>query len=191
MERAKGRVRFLLASSVLLSWLLMESRPSAFALNPALDISQYGHTSWKVRDGFPKGQVLSIAQTPDGYLWLGTEFGLVRFDGVKNDPWRPPADHPLPSNLIFSVLAATDGTLWIGTLNGLASWKGGKLTEYPELAGQCIFKILEDHDGTVWATGRSVTGGKLCAIRNDGVQCYGEDGALGRGGFSLYEDRKG
>src|ERR1051326_4493069 len=69
---------------------------SAYALNPALDISQYAHTSWKIRDGFVKGLISSIAQTPDGYLWLGTEFGLIRFDGVKRVPWQPPTDQHLP-----------------------------------------------------------------------------------------------
>src|SRR5690348_12683712 len=101
--------------------------PSVFALNPALDVSQYAHTPWKVRDGFPKGYVNSIAQTPDGYLWLGTEFGLVRFDGVEPAAWQPPPDQRLPSNNIHSLLASRDGTLWIGTLSGLASWKDGRL----------------------------------------------------------------
>src|SRR5262245_50209742 len=100
----------------------------AFALNPALDVSQYVHTAWKVRDGFTKGQIVAIAQTPDGYLWLGTQLGLLRFDGVKTDPW--PVDHPLPSNSISSLLAGRDGTLWIGTDQGLASWKNGQLVQY-------------------------------------------------------------
>ena len=64
---------------MLLAWC-----PCAFALDPALDISQYAHTSWKIRDGFTKGTINSIAQTPDGYLWLGTQFGLLRFDGSKS-----------------------------------------------------------------------------------------------------------
>jgi len=165
--------------------------PCAFALDPALDISQYAHTAWKIRDGFTRGQISSIAQTTDGYLWLGTEFGLLRFDGVKNVPWQSPTDTQLPSNYIFSLLAARDGTLWIGTSKGLASWKEGKLTQYAELAGQYIFKILEDHEGTVWASGLTITTGRLCAIRNGGIQCYGDDGALGRGVFNLYEDSKG
>src|SRR6266576_2909756 len=93
----------------------------AFALNPELDVSQYAHTSWKIRDGFPKGQVSSIAQTPDGYLWLGTEFGLLRFDGVRNVAWQPPRDQNLPSSEITGLLATRDGTLWIGTSKGLAS----------------------------------------------------------------------
>src|SRR5262245_38900463 len=72
----------------------------AFALDPALDISQYAHTAWRVRDGFTKGAIVSIAQTPDGYLWLGTEFGLYRFDGVRAILWQPPAGQQLPSNRI-------------------------------------------------------------------------------------------
>ena len=65
--------------------------PCAKALDPALDVSQYAHTAWKIRDGFSKGYISSIAQTPDGYLWLGTEFGLLRFDAVRAVPWQPPA----------------------------------------------------------------------------------------------------
>ena len=58
----------------------------ASALDPSLDVSQYAHTAWKIRDGFSKGIIYAIAQTPDGYLWLGTEFGLLRFDGVRAVP---------------------------------------------------------------------------------------------------------
>jgi ligand-binding sensor domain-containing protein len=64
---------------------------SFFALDPSLDISQYAHTSWTVRDGFAAGTAFAMAQTPDGYLWLGTEFGLVGFDGVRRVFWQPPA----------------------------------------------------------------------------------------------------
>src|ERR1700760_2998648 len=92
----------------------------AFALDPSLDVSQYAHTAWKVREGFAKGAILQIAQTPDGYLWLGTEFGLLRFDGVRAVPWQPPHGEQLPSNYIGSLRVSQDGTLWIGTLKGLA-----------------------------------------------------------------------
>src|SRR5688572_31006944 len=140
MEKPRGG-RFVIALGALCAFLLLACCPSAFALNPKLDVSQYAHTSWKIRDGFPKGEISSIAQTPDGYLWLGTEFGLIRFDGVRHVQWRPPANQELPSNWIFSLLAARDGTLWIGTGNGVASWKDGKLTTYPEFTGRYIFKL--------------------------------------------------
>jgi signal transduction histidine kinase/ligand-binding sensor domain-containing protein len=174
-----------------LVWLLLAWGPSAFALEPSLDISQYAHTAWKVRDGFFKGAVHAIAQTPDGYLWLGTEFGLVRFDGVKAAAWQPPPDQPLPAGSIQVLLTARDGTLWIGTATGLASWKSGKLTQYPELAGQNVFSLLEDRKGSVWAGSFGTPTGKLCAIQNGSVRCYGEDGSLGPGVFTLYEDRQG
>ena len=161
----------------------------AFALDPSLDISQYAHTAWKIRDGFSKGVVYSIAQTPDGYLWLGTEIGLLRFDGVHAVPWRPPSDQELPSNYVTALFAGRDGTLWIGTSRGLASWKSGKLIIYPQLAGQLVQALLEDHEGTVWAGGFAYTPpGKLCAIRSDSINCFGEDGSFGNGALGLYED---
>jgi ligand-binding sensor domain-containing protein len=79
--------------------ILLACCPCAFPLNPSFDISQYAHTSWKIRDGFAKGSINSIAQTPDGYLWLGTQFGLVRFDGVRNVPWQHQASISPPATL--------------------------------------------------------------------------------------------
>ena len=164
---------------------------SAYALNPSIHVSQYSHTSWKVRDGFAREAIDAIAQTPDGYLWLGTASGLLRFDGIRNVPWQPPPDQQLPSNSIMSLLATRDGSLWIGTAKGLARWKDGKLTQIAELSGHYIFKILEDHEGTIWASGLTITTGRLCAIQNSNVHCDGDDGALGRGAFNLFEDSKG
>jgi signal transduction histidine kinase/ligand-binding sensor domain-containing protein len=181
----------LIAPGKLLACALLVCCPCAYALDPALDVSQYAHTAWKVREGFSKGGVTSIAQTPDGYLWLGTEFGLLRFDGVRAVPWKPPAGEELPSSHIRSLLVARDGTLWIGTLKGLASWKDGRLTQHAEFAEQMVDAILEDREGTIWASPSAIPSGKLCAIQRGGVQCYGEDGSLGHGVESLYEDNGG
>src|SRR5918997_1674533 len=133
MQEAIRRGRHVILPGIVLACAVLVCPPRALALNPALDASQYAHTAWKIRDGFFKGGINSIAQTPDGYLWLGTEFGLLRFDGVRNVPFQPPAGQQLPSTFIFSLLAARDGTLWIGTLSGLASWKDGKLARFAEL----------------------------------------------------------
>ena len=162
-----------------------------FALNPALDVSQYAHTAWKIRDGFAKGSILSIAQTPDGYLWVGTAFGLSRFDGVRNVAWEPPPNQHLPSTVISRLVAARDGTLWIGTFNGLASWKNGKLIQYAELGGLQIRALIEDHEGSIWVGTNGPPDGKLCEIRNGSVRCYPEMGGVGHGVFGLHEDGKG
>ena len=183
------RSRFALTAA--LFFVAVACCPCVFALNPSLDVSQYAHTSWKIRDGFTKGKINAIAQPPDGYLWLGTDFGLLRFDGVRATPWQPPADQHLPSNTIRSLLAARDGVLWIGTTKGLASWKDGKLTQYPELAGQYIGKLLEDRQGLIWASGLGAPNGRLCAIQKGSIHCDGADGRLGPGVYGLYEDSKG
>jgi signal transduction histidine kinase/ligand-binding sensor domain-containing protein len=171
--------------------ILLACCPWARGLDPSLDINQYAHTAWKIREGFSKGRVTSFAQTPDGYLWLGTEFGLLRFDGVRNVPWEPPTGEHLPSSYIRSMVAARDGRLWIGTYKGLASWKDGKLTEYRELVGQTVDVLVEDREGTVWAAGYAGSIGKLCAIKSSNAQCYGDDGRLGLWVASLYEDSRG
>ena len=167
--------------------LLLLCSSSALALDPALDISQYAHTVWKVRDGFTGGTISSIAQTPDGYLWLGTAFGLYRFDGVRAVRWEPPSGQQLASNYITALLVARDGSFWIGTTKGLASWKDGKLTQYPEVPSQ-IFALLQDRDGTVWLT---VSGpSRVCAIRGGTVHCDGA-GRFGVYALALDQDGKG
>jgi signal transduction histidine kinase/ligand-binding sensor domain-containing protein len=165
--------------------------PCAFGLNPALDISQYAHTAWKSRDGFTRGQIVAIAQTSDGYLWLGTAFGLFRFDGIKAVPWLPPKGQPLPSSDIESLAVARDGTLWIGTENGLASWKDGRLTPYPEMAGLAVGGLIDDPAGLIWVGARGVGEGKFCEIRQGDIRCHPEMSHLGNGVSSLYEDDKG
>jgi signal transduction histidine kinase/ligand-binding sensor domain-containing protein len=185
-RRARGKQAKAYATLILLACCTRAS-----ALNPSLDINQYAHTTWKIRDGFSKGRITSFAQTPDGYLWLGTEFGLLRFDGVRNVAWVPPRGEHLPSGYIRSLLAARDGRLWVGTYKGLASWHDGKLTEYRELAGQTVDVILQDRRGTVWAGGFVGSIGRLCAIESGRAQCYGDDGGLGLWVASLYEDSRG
>jgi len=170
---------------------MLIARTCAFALNPTVDVSQYAHTAWKIRDGFAKGSILSIAQTPDGYLWLGTAFGLYRFDGVQNVLWQPPPDQQLPSTTVSALVAARDGALWIGTWSGLVRWKNGKLTQYAELAGLHIFALVEDEEGSIWAGTSGPPDGKLCEIRNGGVRCHPEMDDVERGVFGLHKDGKG
>ncbi len=164
--------------------------PPALALDPSLEVSQYARSTWRIRNGFSLGNIYAIAQTPDGYLWFGTEFGLVRFDGVRSTPWQPPAGQHLPAQNINALLVTRDGTLWIGTFAGLATWSGGKLTRRPELGDEFVASLFEDRDGTVWA-GTLEPSGRLCALKSDGAQCYGTDGAFGRAVWALYEDSSG
>ena len=171
--------------------LLTALCPRAFALNPSLDISQYAHKAWTIRDGFLKGMITSIAQTEDGYLWLGTEFGLLRFDGFRALEWTPSGSERLPKGRISGLFTARDGTLWIGTEAELASWNGVKLTRYAEFEGRQVRAILEDREETIWIGTFELPHGRLCGMRGGKLSCYGEDGSLGRGVQTLYQDGMG
>src|ERR1700691_5962901 len=124
---------------------LFFTRPVS-ALDTSRQISQYGHTAWRMEDGVFAGTPNVIAQTTDGYLWIGTQAGLTRFDGVRFVSWRPPEGKELPASRINSLLGARDGSLWIGTTNGLARWRDGELTNYQAPAGT-IMAIHEDSNG--------------------------------------------
>ena len=165
--------------------------PRAFALDPVLDVNQYAHTAWKVEDGFAPAAIHAIGQTSDGYLWLGTEFGPLRFDGVRAIPWQPPDGVSLPDEWVRALLGTSDGALWIGTLRGLVSFKEGKRTTYPELSALAVNDLVEGHDGTVWVAAQTLpVGGWVCAIRSGEASCEGGD-ALGAGVWALHEDRSG
>ena len=181
MGKARTHVIFSLA-------ILLACCACSFASDPSLDVSQYAHTVWKVRDGFSKGVITSLAQTPDGYLWVGTESGLLRFDGLRTLEWKPPVGQQLPGSLITYLAAARNGTLWIGTFTGLASWKDGNLTQFPELAGHNVQSLLEAQDGTVWV-GIYVdpADGRLCDIRSGVLHCE----TVTAGIRALYQDHNG
>jgi ligand-binding sensor domain-containing protein len=175
-----------------LASLLLLCSSGALALDPSLDVSQYAHTAWKIRDGFTRGTITAIAQTPDGYLWLGTEFGLLRFDGVRAVPWQPQGEQ-LPASYIGDLAVTRDGTLWIGTTKGLASWSDNRLTHHPEVAGRLVAKIRQDRGGTLWFGAWDLEGakpGRLCAVVSAKIQCEEHEG-FGPVILSVYPDHLG
>jgi ligand-binding sensor domain-containing protein/signal transduction histidine kinase len=163
----------------------------AVALNPSLETSQYAHNSWNVREGFFRGPVNAIEQTPDGYLWVGTEFGLYRFDGVRSVLWHPRGNQSLPSEAIRKLFVALDGTLWVGTDAGLCSLKDGELTLYPDLPAERVDSVVQDSQGTIWTGLDDTPNWRLCSIQNRVVHCSDDNGSLGLGRGALLSDKKG
>src|ERR1700687_1661368 len=149
------------------------------ALDTSRQISQYGHTAWRIEDGVFAGTPNVMAQTTDGYLWIGTQAGLMRFDGVRFVSWRPLEGKELPSSRINSLLGARDGSLWIGTSMGLARWQNGKLTAYRDAPGS-IMAILEDHAGTIWFARANLSDANcpLCKVADTEVRCFGRDDGI-------------
>jgi signal transduction histidine kinase/ligand-binding sensor domain-containing protein len=125
----------------------------ARALDPQRAIAQYKHTRWTVEDGAP-GSVEAIAQTPDGYLWLGTPLGLYRFDGVTFEPMRPPRPSYSMSDRVVSLMVNHAGALWVGyEAGGIAVWERGRfrLIFDPKIFRSVVIRLAEGRDGTIWA----------------------------------------
>jgi PAS domain S-box-containing protein len=154
-----------------LASLLLVALPRAHALDPDRRISQYAHSAWRVRDGAFAGAPSAITQTTDGYVWIGTHAGLLRFDGVRFVPFVPPAGKQLPNPAVISLLGATDGSLWIGTASGLAQWKNSELFTFPETAGR-VNSIYEDRDGTIWIARSRTQAGGVCEVAASVATCY-------------------
>jgi signal transduction histidine kinase/ligand-binding sensor domain-containing protein len=162
------------------------------ALDPTKHVSQYAHTAWRIQDGAFAGVPNAITQTADGYLWIGTLAGLVRFDGVRFVPWAAPDKKALLSSDIYSLLGATDGSLWIGSGHGLSRWKTGDLTNYSATAGR-VNAIMEDDSGAIWIarTRTDPPAGPICKITGETLRCYGvADGLSCQYGNALANDDK-
>ena len=124
-----------------------------FALDSHQAISQYIQTVWTTDAGLPQTSVYSIAQTPDGYVWVGTEQGLASFDGVRFTVLNRDNTPALPDNYIHRLLGARDGSLWIGTDSGLVRLKDGKWTVWTSRTGLTddgIEDLAEGPDGSIW-----------------------------------------
>ncbi len=137
---------------LLFAFVPVTNCPPSAALSPDRRLSQYGHTAWRIQDGYFSGAPNAITQTGDGYIWIGTQAGLVslvRFDGARFVPFSPSAGESLRSPVIDSLLAASDGSLWIGTKGYLTHLKDGHLTGYLDNRGQ-ISAIRQGRDGTIW-----------------------------------------
>jgi ligand-binding sensor domain-containing protein/two-component sensor histidine kinase len=126
--------------------------PRAWALDPYRSLTQYSRTVWTQADGLPQDTVRAITQTADGYLWLGTEEGLARFDGYEFTTFDK-RDGDLPSNYITALAATSDGALWIGTGNGLTEYRDKRFRTFTTRDGlpdDLIVGLYIDHGGALW-----------------------------------------
>lgn len=134
---------------------------SAHALNPSRELTQYMQTAWSSESGLPQNSVHAVAQTPDGYLWLGTEEGLARFDGVHFRVFTRDNSPGLASDYILSLATSANGTIWIGTDSGLSIYQpragsatGGTfrtLCSRDGLFSDDILSLALARDGSLWA----------------------------------------
>ena len=133
-------------------------------------IQQLYHTGWTYVEGAP-GQVHALAQTADGYLWLGTATGLFRFDGIQFQSYRPASGVKFLQRSVHSLYATPDGGLWVGyRYGGVSLIKDGTVTDFGRQEGLpagTVLSFARDRKGTIWI-----------AAGNDGVATL--DGARWR-----------
>ena len=170
--------------------MLLLAEP-AFALDPARPLRQYVHDLWMTDAGLPQATIKAILQTRDGYLWLGTEEGLARFDGVRFVVFHGRTEPAFREDHVTSLLEDRAGNLWIGTHGGgLVRYRDGAFTAFDTSAGlptDFVYALHEDRAGTVWVGARrgivQVRGGRLVTNSDPVIG--------GRTIWSIREDRSG
>jgi ligand-binding sensor domain-containing protein/signal transduction histidine kinase len=138
----------------LLFVILAVSWNIAFAMVAPHVGTQYARRVWRVPDGLPEETVQALAQTRDGYLWVGTTGGLARFDGSHFHLFTRDTTVPLGNNSIFCILKARDGSLWLGTEgSGLVHMglQGYRVYASADgLSDQFVRALMQDHAGRIW-----------------------------------------
>jgi PAS domain S-box-containing protein len=124
-----------------------------YAIDRDRGLDQLYHTGWTYAEGAP-GEVHALAQTTDGYLWLGTATGLFRFDGTRFQPYMPQSGQTFPQRDVLSLFAVPDGGLWVGyRYGGVSLIKNGTVTNYGKLEGhlsRAVMAFARDHQGAIW-----------------------------------------
>jgi len=144
--------------AVALALALVLDEPSGAATGERT-LTGYAVTSWTDADGLPFGGVHAMAQDPSGYLWIGTDAGLLRFDGFRFTPWSSIGIQTLPNTPVLSLCIGADGALWAGLANGGGVYRiqnrqsQRRDTETP--LDDSVNAIAEDRHGTIWAVAGS------------------------------------
>jgi ligand-binding sensor domain-containing protein/signal transduction histidine kinase len=168
------RIQQLLRAPLLLLIVctLLLSAERALALDPGRSITQYVHDTWRAKDGLPQSPIDMILQTRDGFLWLATRDGLVRFDGLQFTTFNEANTVELKSNDISVLLEDGNSNLWIGTNGGgLTRFKDGAWTAYSTEQGlphNVVSSLYEDVAGTLWIG----TEGGVARLREDNLTTY-------------------
>lgn len=174
----------------LCSWLLFFCVP-LYGIDRDRMLDQLYHTSWTRVEGAP-GQINALAQTSDGYLWLGTETGLFRFDGTRFQSYKPQSDRTFSQRNVFSLFAVPDGGLWVGYRYGGVSFiKNGRVTDYGKLDGlpsRAALAFARDRHGTIW-----IAAGKDGLARLEGSRWrkIGTDWGFSGQAFTVFVDHAG
>lgn len=155
---------------ILILFIIVNGAVFNHALDPAKPLDFYLHDVWGLKDGLPQNSVIAIQQTRDGYIWLGTHEGLVRFNGKEFTTFRKEDSRGLPGNVIRVLMEDKKGALWIGLLRGgVVRLENGTFTQFNKengLVSNNVRALCRHRDGSVWV---GTGGGGINIIRGDTV----------------------
>ena len=147
MSKNHGRLAVALGLAILLP-----VRPATGQLERLAD--DYAYTQWTTQQGLPTNVVRALAQTPDGFLWVGTLSGLARFDGVEFDVFDLTNTPELGAALVLTLHVGPTGTLWIGTQGGgVTSYHDGEFERITGTEPGHVIAMAEDRKGNAWLGG--------------------------------------
>lgn len=176
---------------MLLLLLALAGHLVSFALEPRTSLKQAQHTVWGLQDGAPN-RIVDITQTTDGFLWLGSQTGLFRFDGEHFTKYGLPSD-PGQSWDVTSVSAFENNELWVGTRrSGIVRYKDGTLVQAYSVSDgiprSTVYSVRKDSRGTVWAA----TAAGVYVLRGDHWQrSWPANGLEPKPSANLWMDRSG
>jgi ligand-binding sensor domain-containing protein/tRNA A-37 threonylcarbamoyl transferase component Bud32 len=139
---------------LLVGLMLMANAVILSALDPNRNIREYNLETYTTENGLPQSSVLTMVQTRDGYLWLGTYEGVARFDGIQFQVFDIANTPEMESNRIKSLLEDRKGTLWIATSGGLLRYHKGSFKNYTHkdgLANNFVVCVCQDRQDRIWA----------------------------------------
>ena len=141
------------------------------ALDPGKSLTQYRLDSWRTEQGLPQDTVQAVLQTRDGYLWVGTQEGLARFDGTRFRVWDERTTPALGAGSVHSLLEDSRGRLWIGLVGGIARLDGDVFTNLQAglARGVTAWSFCETPDGDVWV---ATSGAGLLRFRGDDRKAF-------------------
>jgi len=162
-------------------------------LDPNKAVAELGQDIWGTEEGLPQNTVPAILQSHDGYVWVGTELGVARFDGLRFTVFNKDNTPELRSNVVVALLEDRAGDLWIGTLGGgVTRLSHGKFVNFSSkegLSNDAVISLLEDRAGNIWV---GTDGGGLDRFRRGRFSVYTtKNGLPNNEVFALAEDGKG
>ena len=192
-HRSSRSVGFLLVACACAVFAVEAHRADALA--PDWAISQFAHDAWLARDGLPQGAVEAVAQTADGYLWLGTDGGLVRFDGVRFTVYGPENVEAFENEEVWALEVDPQQRLWIGTNGGglvLRDVDGSFRhvgVEEGLPAGRVTSLVMSADGESLWI---GTYGGGVARLRDGRFDVWSTpEGLLGSVVLAVFEDSRG